>query len=86
MRGRARGAVGGVLPLFADAARRATRIAVAMDARGFAAAGPRTYWREAPVVPADWAFALACLALAGAILAAGAAGGWLRFWNGRFSA
>jgi len=79
-------AVGAIVPLFADATRRATRIAVAMDARGFAAAGPRTYWRETPVARGDWAFALACLAVAVAILAAGAAGGWLRLWNGRFAA
>ena len=83
---RARAAVTGILPLFADATRRATRIAVAMDARGFAAAGRRTYWRETPVTGADWSFAIAAVALALAILAAGAAGGWLQLWNGRFSA
>ena len=85
-RERAAAAIGGIVPLFGDATRRATRIAVAMDARGFASARERTYWRETPVRWADWAFAVACLALAGAILAAGAAGGWLRLWNGRFSA
>lgn len=76
----------GIVPLFADATRRATRIAVAMDARGFASAAVRTYWRETPVTRADWLFAAACLLLAAALLAAGAAGGWLRLWNGRFSA
>jgi energy-coupling factor transport system permease protein len=86
LRARAAAAVNGIVPLFADATRRATRIAVAMDARGFASADERTYWRETPVTWADWLFAAACLALAGAILAAGAAGGWLRLWNGRFSA
>ena len=84
--GRLSEAIGGIVPLFADATRRATRIAVAMDARGFAAAGERTYWRETPVGRADWAYAIACLAVALAIIAAGAAGGWLRLWNGRFSA
>jgi energy-coupling factor transport system permease protein len=84
--GRARALVGGIVPLFADATRRATRIAVAMDARGFAAARERTYWRATPVTGRDLVFALACLLVAAAIVAAGATGGWLRLWNGRFSA
>jgi energy-coupling factor transport system permease protein len=84
--GRARAAVGGLVPLFADATRRATRIAVAMDARGFASARERTYWRVTPVTGADWVFVLGCLLLASAILGAGVLGGWLRLWNGRFSA
>ena len=84
--GRVRAAVGGIVPLFADATRRATRIAVAMDARGFASARDRTYWRLTPVTRSDWAFVVACLLVAAAILAAGAAGGWLRLWNGRFAA
>lgn len=86
LRGRARAAIGGIVPLFADATRRATRIAVAMDARGFASARERTYWRLTPITRTDWVFVFACLAVAAAILAAGAAGGWLRLWNGRFSA
>ena len=86
LRGRAAAALDGIVPLFADATRRATRIAVAMDARGFASARERTYWREAPVTGADWLFAAATLALAAAILGAGVVGGWLRIWNGRFSA
>ena len=86
LRGRVAAAVRGVIPLFADATRRATRIAVAMDARGFAAARERTYWRSTPVTGADWVFALTCLLVAAAIIAAGASGGWLRLWNGRFSA
>ena len=86
IRARLSAAVGGIVPLFADATRRATRIAVAMDARGFASAGERTYWRATPVTAADWVFAGACLAIAAGILAAGLAGGWLRLWDGRFSA
>lgn len=85
-RARAAAAVRGIVPLFADATRRATRIAVAMDARGFASARQRTYWRETPITAADWAFAVGCLLVAAAILAAGATGGWLRLWDGRFSA
>ncbi|MEP7004214.1 MAG: energy-coupling factor transporter transmembrane component T [Chloroflexota bacterium] len=83
---RLRATMAGVVPLFADATRRATRIAVAMDARGFAAVRNRTYWRETPITRADGLFAVVCLLAAAAILAAGAAGGWLRLWNGRFSA
>ena len=86
IRARLSAAVGGIVPLFADATRRATRIAVAMDARGFASAGERTYWRATPVTAADWVFAGVCLAIAAGILAAGLAGGWLRLWDGRFSA
>jgi len=86
LRSRASATFGGIVPLFADATRRATRIAVAMDARGFASARERTYWRATPVTAADWVFALSCLLVTAAILAAGVAGGWLRLWNGRFSA
>ena len=83
---RVRGAVRGVIPLFAEATRRATRIAVAMDARGFASARERTYWRAAPITRADRVFVVGAMVIAFAILAAGAAGGWLRLWDGRFSA
>lgn len=86
VRGVTRSPVAGVLPLFATAIRRATRIAVAMDARGFAAAGRRTSFRVLPFTYADIAFALVAVAVALALLCAGAAGGWLRFWDGRFSA
>jgi energy-coupling factor transport system permease protein len=85
-RARLSAAIGGIVPLFADATRRATRIAVAMDARGFASARARTYWRETPVTARDFVFAVCCLLVAAAILVAGFAGGWLRLWNGRFSA
>ena len=86
LRSRASASFAGIVPLFADATRRATRIAVAMDARGFASARERTYWRETPVTAADRIFALVCVLAAAAILVAGLAGGWLRLWNGRFSA
>lgn len=83
---RANGALRGIIPLFADATRRATRIAIAMDARGFASAGRRTYHRLAPITPADRAFALGAVLLVAALLGLGAAAGWLRLWDGRFSA
>jgi energy-coupling factor transport system permease protein len=77
---------GEVVPLLASAVRRAARIAVAMDARGFAAARERTYLRASPLTAADVAFAVAAVAVGLGVLALGAAGGWLRIWDGRFSA
>lgn len=77
---------GEVVPLVASAVRRAARIAVAMDARGFAAARDRTYLRDAPLTGRDLAFAIGALAIATGLLALGAAGGWLRIWDGRFAA
>lgn len=75
-----------VVPLLSEAVRRASRIAIAMDARGFGSARERTYYRETPVRPADVVFALASLAAGAALLAIGAASGWLRIWDGRFAA
>jgi len=53
--GRGREALGELVTLLSDATRRATRIAIAMDARGFAAATERTYYREARL---EWGDAL----------------------------
>jgi energy-coupling factor transport system permease protein len=78
--------LGEVVPLIASAVRRAARIAVAMDARGFAAARERTYLRESRLTAQDLALVLAALAVAGALLGLGAIGGWLRIWDGRFAA
>ena len=50
---RVREAVGELVTLLSDATRRATRIAIAMDARGFAAATERTYYREARLALGD---------------------------------
>jgi energy-coupling factor transport system permease protein len=77
---------GEVVPLLASAVRRAARIAVAMDARGFAAARERTYLRASPLTAADLVFALAALLVGAGLLVLGALGGWLRIWDGRFSA
>ena len=81
----ARAAARSLVPLLSEAVRRASRTAIAMDARGFGATSRRTYLRDAPIGATDLAFALACVAAGVAILAAGAAGGWLRVWDGRFS-
>ena len=57
-----------------------------MDARGFASARQRTYRRLAPVTAADRAFVGGAVVLAAALLGLSALSGWLRFWDGRFSA
>ena len=75
---------GYVLPLLALAVRRAARIALAMDSRGFAAAHRRTFYREVALGWEDGLFALVVLAAAVGILVVGAAAGWLRLWDGRF--
>ncbi len=82
----ARRRLGYVLPLATNAIRRAARLAVAMDSRGFAAAGRRTYFRDVPLGWRDGLFAAAALGLALALMALSAGAGWLRLWDGRFSA
>lgn len=77
---------GEIIPLVASAVRRASRIAVAMDARGFAAARERTYLRPSPLTREDVAMAFVAIAAAAALIGLGAAGGWLRIWDGRFAA
>jgi energy-coupling factor transport system permease protein len=84
--GAVREAGGELVTLLADATRRATRIAVAMDARAFASATRRTYYRETRVGAADLAFVAGAALLAAAIFALSAAAGWLRIWDGRFAA
>ena len=84
--GVARRALGELVTLLALAVRRATRIAIAMDARAFAAARRRTYYREARLRAGDLAFAAGALATALALLGLSAAAGWLRIWDGRFAA
>lgn len=70
----ARLAFGMLLALLVGAVRRATRLATAMDARGFGASGCRTIARRRRMRPADWwliggALALAALAVAIGLLA-----------------
>jgi energy-coupling factor transport system permease protein len=77
---------GYLLPLLASAVRRATRVAVAMDSRAFAAADRRTYYREVPLDGRDAAFAAAAVGAAAALVALSALLGWLRLWDGRFAA
>jgi energy-coupling factor transport system permease protein len=69
-----------LVPLLASAVRRADRVAVAMDSRGFSRSGPRTQYRDVPFAAADAGLVVAA-ALAGAgVLLASAALGTLRIW------
>ena len=85
-RARLGASLGAVLPLGSSALRRAARVAVAMDSRGFAATRRRTYFRDVPLDWRDGLFLVGSGAVAAGLLALGAAGGWLRLWDGRFSA
>jgi len=76
--GRAREAVGELVTLLSDATRRATRIAIAMDARAFAAATRRTYYRETRLTWDDALFVLAAAVTTTALLVLSAWLGSLR--------
>jgi len=64
--------------LLAGAIRRGTRLAVAMDARGFDSGLPRTAARVQRVGPADWLLVVLAGGLAAAALAASLAAGTFR--------
>ena len=71
-----------LVPLLTSAIRRADQVALAMDSRGFGAAGPRTQYRRVRVGAADaWMVAAAAIG-GGCVLAASAALGVLRAWSG----
>ena len=76
--GRGREAVGELVTLLSDATRRATRIAIAMDARGFAAATERTYYREARLAWGDVVFVIGAAIMTTALLVLSAWVGALR--------
>jgi energy-coupling factor transport system permease protein len=69
---------GTVFTLLVGAVRRATRIALAMDARGFDAAGPRTVARRQIIRPSDVALIAGAVALLGVAVAASIAFGTFR--------
>lgn len=69
----ARLAFGKLLALLVGAVRRATRLALAMDARGFGAAACRTTARPRRMAPADWGLLLATVALGAVALGIGSA-------------
>jgi energy-coupling factor transport system permease protein len=91
--GRTRGPLGWLreqtrlaIPLLANAIRRAERVALAMDARGFSGRRSRTHFRRIAFEPVDgWLVALTTAGGVG-ILLASAALGILRVWSGALGA
>lgn len=69
----ARLAFGKLLALLVGAIRRATRLALAMEARGFGTAACRTIARSQRMRAADWALVVAAVALGAAALGIGSA-------------
>jgi energy-coupling factor transport system permease protein len=69
----ARLAFGKLLALLVGAVRRATRLALAMEARGFGSAACRTIARPQGMASADWGLLLAAVALSAAALGIGSA-------------
>ena len=65
---RARQVFGYAIPLLAISVRRAERVALAMDSRGFGAAGRRTYYRTTRLMRSDLAFFVGALAVLAGIL------------------
>jgi energy-coupling factor transport system permease protein len=74
------------IPLLANAIRRSERVALAMDARGFAAQRTRTHYRQIRFDAADW-WVIAMAAMVGStIVLASARLGVLRIWSGTLGA
>jgi energy-coupling factor transport system permease protein len=68
--------------LLASAIRRAERVAIAMESKGFDGQSPRTYFRTLRWRTSDRLFVLAMLAAFGAIFALSYGLGFLRLWDG----
>ena len=69
--------------LLVAAIRRATRLAIAMDGRGFADAGCRTLARPRAIGRRDWSLVVAAFAVAALASAASIAAGSWRFFLAR---
>lgn len=81
-RGRIRRFFGQAFALFVLAIRRGTKLATAMEARGFGAPGSRTWARESRLTRADAALmAVAVVVAAASVVAAVAAGTWTFIWG-----
>jgi energy-coupling factor transport system permease protein len=70
------------IPLLASAIRRAERVAIAMESKGFDGHSRRTYFRTMRWRTTDVLFVLAMLATFGAIFALSHSLGVLRLWDG----
>jgi energy-coupling factor transport system permease protein len=73
---RLRQTIGYAIPLLAISVRRAERVALAMDARGFGARADRTYYRTTSVGRADVVFGLTALATLAIVVAGPRIAGW----------
>ncbi len=73
-----------LVPLLAGAIRRAERVAVAMDSRGFNGRRPRTHYRLTRFNAADAWMLAGTVALGGGLLIVSATLGVLRVWLGGF--
>lgn len=71
-----------IVPLLAGAIRKAERVAVAMDARGFDTTGPRSQYRRICVTATDGLMVTGALALCVMILGTSAVLGVLHIWAG----
>lgn len=71
-----------VIPLLASAIRKAERVAIAMDSKGFGASSHRTYYQEMKVSISDIAFLVCVVALILALLLLSWRLGSLRLWDG----
>jgi len=76
-RARYRRFVGYLVPLLAGGVRKAERVALAMDARGFGAYPTRTFYRPSMFGPADLAFGVGSAAVLGGVLLVFHEAGWI---------
>jgi energy-coupling factor transport system permease protein len=70
------------IPLLASAIRRAERVAIAMESKGFDGAASRTYFRAIRWRPIDLLFLVAMVAAVGLVFAVSAGLGYLQLWDG----
>jgi len=70
------------IPLLAQAIRKAERVAIAMEARGFTGEGNRNYYKRITVTPIDWLLAIGLLSLVPATILFMNHFGLLQVWDG----
>jgi energy-coupling factor transport system permease protein len=70
------------IPLLASAIRRAERVAIAMESKGFDGAAARTYFRVLRWQPIDLLFLVGMVLAVGLVFGLSARLGYLQFWDG----
>ena len=78
-RGKLRRVLSQVFALLVFALRRGAKLATAMEARGFGAPGPRTWWHPSVLRARDWLTLLSCGVIAAAAIAISVWSGYFRF-------